>query len=238
MFSHIPISDVRIAPDIGEKVAQPRSFHIMTKPRGAICNLGCQYCYFLRKEALYPNSDFRMSAETLETYTCQYIEAQRVPEVTFAWQGGEPTLMGLDFFEEAVACQRKYCKPGMRILNTLQTNGTLLDDDWCRFFRKNEFLIGISLDGPRQLHDEYRVDKGGKPTFGRVMAGLELLKKHCVEYNILTCVHAANADHSLEVYCFIRDQVGAHFIQFIPIVERDNESGYQEGTEAAPHSVT
>jgi len=222
----------------GASTHVPPAFHVMVKPRGAICNLACEYCYFLSKERLYPDSAFRMSPELLESYTRQYIEAQRVPEVTFAWQGGEPTLMGLDFFRLAVELQQKYRKPGMRILNALQTNGTTLDDEWCRFFHEHNFLIGISLDGPREIHDVYRHDKGGKPTFDRVMRGVELMKNHGVEFNILCTVHAANADHPLEVYRFFRDEVGAQFIQFIPIVERDNETGFQEGDKVTERSVT
>ena len=216
----------------------PRAFHLMTKPRGAICNLDCAYCYFLSKELLYPGSRFRMAHELLDTYTRQYIEAQRVPEVTFAWQGGEPTLMGLPFFRLAMELQGRYRRPGMKIHNTLQTNGTLLDDDWCHFFKEHAFLIGVSLDGPRHLHDCYRVDKGGKPTFERVIAGIDLLKRHGVELNILTTLHAGNAEHPLEVYRFLRDEVGTQFMQFIPIVERENETGYQEGQVVTPRSVT
>lgn len=214
------------------------AFHIMTKPRGAICNLDCKYCYFLSKERLYPNSDFRMPDTLLAAYTQQYIEAQRVPEITFAWQGGEPTLMGLDFFRQAIGYQRQYRKPGMQIYNTLQTNGVTLDDDWCDFFAQHNFLIGISLDGTPALHDAYRVDKGGQPTFDRVMAGIDLLKKHGVEFNVLTTVHAANADHPLEIYRFLRDEVGAAYVQFIPIVERDNDTGFQEGNQVTARSVT
>lgn len=209
----------------------------MLKPRGAICNLACAYCYYLSKEQLYPGGHFRMAEDLLEEFTRQYIEAQRVPEVTFAWQGGEPTLMGLDFFQRAVELQQQHRKPGIKILNALQTNGTLLDDDWCRFFREHDFLIGLSLDGPREFHNAYRLDKGGRPSFDRVMAGLTLLKKHDVEYNILSCVHAANANHPLEVYRFLRNEVGARFIQFIPIVERDNATGFQEGEKITDRSV-
>jgi uncharacterized protein len=216
----------------------PQAFHIMSKPRGAICNMDCKYCYFLSKERLYPDSTFRMSTELLEEYTRQYIEAQQVPEVTFAWQGGEPTLMGLDFFRQAVEYQQKYRRPGTRISNALQTNAVLLDDDWCQFFKENNFLIGASLDGPQQLHDAYRVDKGGNPTFERVMNGIRLMQQHGVEFNVLTTVHAANADHPLELYRFLRDEVKTQFIQFIPIVERENESGFQEGTATAERSVT
>jgi uncharacterized protein len=203
---------------------QPRAFHVMTKPRGAICNLDCQYCYYLSKELLYPNSNFRMSENLLEVYTRQYIEAQRVPDVTFAWQGGEPTLMGLPFFEQALYYQDKYRPPWMHITNTLQTNAIQLDDTWCAFFAEHSFLIGVSLDGVQKQHDAYRVDKGGKPTFERVMAGISLLKKHGVQFNILTCVHAANVDRPLEIYRFMRDEVQAQFIQFIPVVERNNET--------------
>ena len=209
----------------------------MTKPRGAICNLDCKYCYFLKKEALFPGSDFRMPDAVLEEYTRQYIVAQPQPEVSFAWQGGEPTLMGLEFFRKAVEYQAKYRKPGMRILNSLQTNAVTLDEEWCRFFREHQFLLGVSLDGPREQHDAYRIDKGGQPTFERVMRGLRLLQAQGVEYNILTTVHAANADHPLTVYRFLRDEVGARYLQFIPIVERDNESGYQEGNIVTDRSV-
>lgn len=231
MSQEIPTSAARVPP------TAPPAFHVMLKPRGAICNLDCAYCYYLSKERLYPGSRFRMASELLKTYTRQYIEAQRVPEVTFAWQGGEPTLMGLDFFRLAVEFQQEYHRPGVRIHNALQTNGIALDDGWCRFFRKHNFLVGISLDGPCDLHDAYRVDKGGKPTFDHVMARVALLKQHGVDFNILATVHAANADHPLEVYRFLRDEVGALFIQFIPIVERDNDTGFQEGDKVTERSV-
>ena len=217
----------------------PLAFNVMTKPRGAICNLDCAYCYFLAKERLYPDSPFRMNDALLADYTRQYIEAQsQIPEVTFAWQGGEPTLMGLDFFRRAVELQKQFAKPGTMIHNALQTNATMLDDAWCEFFHAENFLLGVSLDGPRELHDAYRVDKGGAPTFDRVMRGIELLKKYHVEFNILATVHAANAPHPLDVYRFFRDEVGTQFIQFIPIVERANETGFQEGNAVTPRSVT
>ena len=209
----------------------------MAKPRGAICNLDCKYCYFLKKEALFPNSNFRMSDNLLEEYISQYINSQPYPEVSFAWQGGEPTLMGLEFFRKAVEFQAKYRKPGMRVFNSLQTNAVTLDDDWCHFFRDHQFLIGVSLDGPRDLHDHYRVDKGGSPTFNRVINGIKLLQDHRVDFNILTTVHSANEDHPLSVYRFLRDEIGAKFLQFIPIVERDNETGYQEGNSVTSRSV-
>ena len=214
------------------------AFHVMLKPRGAICNLDCSYCYYLAKELLYPGSRFRMASDLLEDYTRQYIEAQRVPEVTFAWQGGEPTLMGLDFFRLALQFQQKYLRPGMHIQNTLQTNGTILDDEWCSFFREHHFLIGLSLDGPRAMHDAYRVDKGGKPTFDRVMEGVAMLKKHGVEFNILTTLHAANVDHPSEVYHFLRDEVGTQYMQFIPIVEPEKETHLQGEDAVTNRSVT
>ncbi len=175
-----------------------------------------------------------MSPAVLESYTQQLIAAQQVPEVNFAWQGGEPTLMGLDFFRKAVALQHLYSKPGVRILNAFQTNATLLDDEWCQFFHDNHFLIGVSLDGPPELHDFYRVDKGGHPTCERVLTGIKLLKKHNVDFNVLTCVNAINANHPSEVYRFLRDEAGAQFIQFIPIVER----GSDEGEIVSPRSVS
>lgn len=217
-------------------VPEPFSFSVMLKPRGALCNLGCRYCYYLGKGSLYPGVDPRMDDAVLEDLTRQYIEAQDAPEVTFAWQGGEPLLMGLEFFERAVALQQRHRKPGMRIQNAIQTNATLMDGDWCRFFRENGFLVGVSLDGPEVCHDAYRVDKAGGPTFGRVMIGLELLQKHRVEVNILTAVHAANAGKPLEVYRFLRDTVGAQFVQLIPVVEW--EEGSRESGRVTERSVS
>jgi len=215
----------------------PPSFHLLAKPTGAVCNLNCAYCFFLTKEKLYPGSRFRMTDELLEEYIRQYIDAQQIPEVTIAWQGGEPTLMGVDFFRKAIEYQQKYKKPHMTFQNSMQTNGVLLDDEWCQFFKENNFLIGISIDGPKELHDAYRVDKGGKGTFDRVMSGVEYFQKHNVDFNILTTVHAANGDYPLEVYRFFRDEIGAKFFQFIPIVERDNETGYQEGNTVTDRTV-
>jgi len=191
----------------------------MAKPIGPICNLDCTYCYYLEKETLYPKGEnFKMNPDVLENYIRQYIESQNTREVTFAWQGGEPTLLGLPYFKKIIELERKYSN-GRQINNTLQTNGTLLTDDWCQFFRENHFLIGLSLDGPQRLHDTYRLDKGQKPTFERVMHGLSLLKKHQVEFNTLTVVSASNAKHPIEVYDFLR-QIGSGYIQFIPLVER------------------
>ena len=213
--------------------AMPPAFHLMVKPRGAVCNLDCTYCFYLRKEDLYDEgTSFRMSDEVLESFTRQYIEAQRVPEVTFGWQGGEPTLMGLDFFRKAVALQEKYRKPGMKIANALQTNGVLLDDEWCRFLKEHKFLIGLSMDGPRELHDAYRVDKGGKPTFDKVHRALKLLQRHGVDFNILCVLNRVNADHPLKVYRFFKGE-GVQFIQFIPAVERTPDGGVTAWTVRA-----
>lgn len=199
-------------------------FHLLAKPAGAMCNLSCRYCFFLSKKDLYPGSTFRMSDALLESYISQYIEAQKVPLATIAWQGGEPTLMGLDFFRKAMAMVLRYRRPGMIIQNTMQTNGTLIDDEWCRFLKEFNFLVGLSLDGPREIHDAYRVDKSGRPTFDKVIRAAKLFRRHNVDFNVLTTVNAANGDRPLEVYRFLRDDVRAEFIQFIPIVERD-ESG-------------
>ena len=208
----------------------PPAFHLMAKPTGAVCNLDCSYCFFLSKEMLYPGSRFRMADELLETYLRQLIEAHAgVPEVAIAWQGGEPTLMGLDFFRRSVELAGKYLAPGQRAVYTIQTNGTLLDADWAAFFLEHDFLVGISIDGPRELHDAYRVNKGGKGSFDQVMHGLSFLCEAGVEWNALTTVHAANGDRGREVYCFLRDECNAHFVQFIPIIERVAEAA-DDGT--------
>jgi uncharacterized protein len=199
----------------------PATFHLLAKPTGAICNLDCTYCFFLSKEMLYPGSRFRMADELLDTYLRQLIEAHAgAPEVTVAWQGGEPTLMGLDFFRRSVELAEKHRMPHQRIAYTIQTNGTLIDDEWAAFFRKNDFLVGISIDGPREIHDAYRVDKGGKGSFDRVMNGLGHLRRGGVDWNALTTVHAGNERRGRDVYRFLRDECGAEFVQFIPIVER------------------
>ena len=203
----------------------PPAFHLLAKPTGAICNLDCAYCFFLDKEALYPGSKFRMSDTMLEQYIRQLIESHQTDNVNIAWQGGEPTLMGLDFYRRAMAVVEKYRRPGMSFLHTMQTNGTLLDDEWAAFFREHGFLVGISIDGPQPLHDVYRVDKGGGPTFDKVLRGLRLLQEHGVEYNLLTTVNRVNGDYPLEVYRFLRDEVGTTWMQFIPVVERCREEG-------------
>ena len=198
----------------------PPAFHLLAKPTGALCNLACDYCFFLSKELLYPGSRFHMADDLLEIYIRQVIEAHRSPEVTIAWQGGEPTLMGLDFFERSVEYAERYRRPNQRISYTLQTNGTRLDDAWGAFLKAHGFLVGLSIDGPRDYHDAYRVDKGGAGSFAQVMRGWEVLTRHAVDVNVLCSVHAANQNHPLAVYQFFRDDLGARFLQFIPIVER------------------
>jgi sulfatase maturation enzyme AslB (radical SAM superfamily) len=193
----------------------PSYFHVLGKPTGATCNLDCTYCFFLSKEKLYPNSRFRMSDDLLETYIRQVIESQRVPEVTISWQGGEPTLMGLDFFKRSIEYVNTYARPGVTIQHTMQTNGILLNEAWRDFFREHHFLIGLSLDGPQAMHDTYRVDKGGAPTFHKVMRAAWLLQEHHVEFNILTTVNAANADHPLEVYRFIETPDGEPGLNYL-----------------------
>lgn len=218
----------------------PPAFHLLAKPTGAICNLDCKYCFFLAKEQLYPGSNFRMTDKLLETYIKQLLESHRTREVMVAWQGGEPTLMGLDFFELSLEFVQKYKKPWQNLSYSIQTNGTRLDDEWCTFFKKHNFLIGLSIDGPRHLHDSYRVDKRGKGTFDRVMRGWQLLKKYEVDFNILCTVNAVNGNYPLEVYRFLRDELQAEFIQFIPIVERINADGstvIQQGNTVSDRSI-
>jgi len=199
------------------------AFHVMSKPTGAICNLDCEYCFFLSKEDLYPGSGFRMPPDVHEAYISQLLAAQRgADEVVVAFQGGEPTLMGIDFFRRTLELERKFAAPGQRILNTLQTNATLIDDEWAVFLAEHGFLVGVSIDGPRELHDRYRVDKGGKPTYDRVIAGLDALKRHGVDWNALVTLNAANGDHGRLVYTFLRDELDATFVQLIPIVEKED----------------
>ena len=192
----------------------------MAKPIGPICNLDCTYCYYLEKENLYAKQgrDFRMEDSVLEAYIRQFIEAQADGPLSFAWQGGEPTLLGIPFFERVVALQEKYAN-GRVVENVLQTNGTLLNDEWAAFFARNHFLVGLSIDGPARLHDAYRVDKGGQPTHARVMRGLGYLKAHNVEFNTLTVVNRENSRHALEVYRFLKE-IGSKYLQFIPVVEQ------------------
>jgi uncharacterized protein len=202
-----------------DRGAQSR-FHVMAKPAGSSCNLDCTYCFYLSKETLAGGPGRgRMSPGTLEQYIRRYIEAVTGPEVVFSWQGGEPTLLGVDFFRRAIEFERKHAKPGQTIQNDLQTNGTLLDDEWCRFLKENRFLVGLSIDGPKHLHDAYRVAKNGEPTFDKVFAAAKLLQKHGVPFNTLTCVNRLNAKYPLDVYRFLRRELGSTYMQFIPIVE-------------------
>ena len=195
--------------------------HVISKPTGPVCNMRCKYCFYLEKEQIYPKgTQWKMSDETLEAYIRQYIEAQpaHVDEIDFAFQGGEPTLMGIEFFRRAVEFQRRYTPAGKRIHNSLQTNGIRIDHHWCEFLKANDFLVGLSIDGPAELHNRYRVDRKGEGTHAQVMRALELLKRHQVDFNALACVGRHTGDHPARVYQFLRDQ-GVEFIQFIPIVE-------------------
>jgi uncharacterized protein len=210
------------APSLMGDRAQKR-FHVMAKPVGSTCNLDCSYCYYLSKENLPKGPGAgRMSDETLELFIKQYIEGVTGSEVVFSWQGGEPTLLGLEFFHKVVALEKKHAKPGQRIENDLQTNGTLLNDEWCEFLKAYRFLVGLSIDGPREIHDHYRVTKGGRPTFDKVFAAAKLLQRHGVPFNTLTCVHRFNGRRPLDVYRFLRQELNSTHIQFIPIVEHRN----------------
>ena len=199
------------------RLTGPVSFNIMLKPAGSLCNLDCHYCYYLDKAAIYGGREPRMSEEMLETVVREYIAANDVPEVMFNWHGGEPLVLGLDFYRKALEFQRKYAD-GKEVRNTLQTNGTLLTREWADFFRDNDFLIGISLDGPADIHDKYRKDKGGQPTFDRVMHGLRLLRDRDVAFNTMSTVNKVSEGRGLEVYQFLKS-VGSRYMQFMPVVE-------------------
>jgi uncharacterized protein len=209
------------------------AFHVMAKPAGARCNLRCDYCFFLEKAGLYPGSDLRMSDDVMHAYIAQTARGQQVPQVTLAWQGGEPTLMGLDFFRRAREAEAGRVPPGMAVERTLQTNGVLLDDEWCAFLAENGYLVGLSIDGPREVHDAYRHDAGGRPVFDRVVAAARRLQKHGAEFNVLCTVNAANAQHPLDVYRFFRDELGVRFIQLIPIVEVETPPSWSGAWGAA-----
>jgi len=197
-----------------------RRFHVMVKPAGPACNLDCTYCFYLSKEKLAGGPGLgHMDDELLERFVRDYIASVTAGEVVFSWQGGEPTLLGLNFFRKAVALQRKYARPGQRIENDLQTNGTLLDEDWAQFLKEHRFLVGLSIDGPREVHDRYRITKRGEPTFDRVFAAARMLQRHGVPFNTLTCVSRYNASRPLDVYRFLRRELGSTYLQFIPIVE-------------------
>lgn len=209
---------------MNDNIATPfaKPLYVMLKPAGAHCNLACKYCYYLEKNNLYQNSNHHlMSDEMLEQFTREYIEAQTMPQVLFTWHGGEPLMRSIDFYKKALALQKKYAH-GKQIDNVIQTNGTLLTDEWCEFFAKNHWLVGISIDGPQEYHDHYRVTPTGKPSWEKVMQGISLLKKHRVEWNAMAVVNTYNAEHPLEFYHFFRDN-GCLYLQFTPIVERLTE---------------
>lgn len=222
-----------------------RPLYVMLKPAGSLCNLRCKYCYYLEKNALYTEQkNHVISDEMLDKFIREYIEAQTSPDVLFCWHGGETLMRPISFYRRAIELQRKYAR-GRRIDNTIQTNATMLTDEWCEFFRENNFLVGVSIDGPQEFHDEYRRTATGKPTFHKVMQGIRLLNKHNVEWNALAVVNDFNADYPLEFYNFFKE-IGGHYIQFTPIVERRIERndglslapGMEEGGELVDFSVT
>lgn len=219
--------------DDGSGRRQGGPFSVVIKPIGPKCNLSCRYCYYLDKDRPYPNGHrFGMSDRLLEAFTRDYIAAHRnEPEITFLWQGGEPTLRGRGFFRKALEFQRRYGPPGIKISNALQTNGTLLNQRWVAFLREHDFLVGLSIDGPRRLHDRYRVTRKGAPSFDAVLKALRLLRREQVAFNTLTVVHRANARHGREVYRFLREE-GVRFMQFIPLVERLGGDGGLAGPPA------
>ena len=202
-----------------KQAGNPQGLHVVAKPVGPACNLDCEYCFYLEKQALFAaGGQYRMPENVLSAFIAGYISSQPAPVVEFVWQGGEPTLLGIDFFRRVIEFQKPFAK-GRTITNSLQTNGTLLTDEWCRFLKRHNFLVGISLDGPKEIHDRYRKDRKGRGTFEQAMRGLKLLQKHKVEHNVLACVARDTAARPLEVYRFFKD-AGVEFIQFSPIVER------------------
>mgnify|MGYP001450237012 FL=1 len=206
---------------MNDNIANPfaKPLYVMLKPAGAHCNLACKYCYYLEKNKLYPTAQRHlMSDEMLEQFTREYIEAQTMNQVLFTWHGGEPLLRSIDFYRKALSLQQKYAG-GRCIDNVIQTNGTLLTDEWCEFFAQNHWLVGISIDGPQPYHDHYRLTAAGKPSWQKVMQGIKLLKKHGVEWNAMAVVNAYNVNHPLEFYRFFKEN-GCQFLQFTPIVER------------------
>jgi len=222
-----------------------RPLYVMTKPVGAVCNLACDYCYYLEKVNLYKNaaSKYVMSDELLERFIKEYIQSQTMPQVLFTWHGGETLMRPLSFYKRAVELQKRYAN-GRTIDNCIQTNGTLLTDEWCEFFRQNNWLVGISIDGPQEFHDEYRKNKQGRPSFVKVMRGIELLNKHGVEWNAMAVVNDYNADYPLDFYHFFKE-LNCHYIQFAPIVERISRHAdgrylapLQEGDRLADFSVS
>ncbi|MDR9827261.1 anaerobic sulfatase maturase [Vibrio sp. FNV 38] len=214
------MTDLKVPPS---KAAKPvQRLNIMTKPIGSVCNIDCTYCYYLSKARLLDHKkgeESRFSLEMLEHYIQSYIEQQNFPEIVFHWQGGEPTLLGVKFFRDVVRLQKKYCPPGVKIENNLQTNGTLLNDEWGKFLHKNDFLVGLSLDGPELIHNAHRTNRSGKGTFKQTMKGVDILHKYKVNFATLTCINSVSGASPLQVYRFLRDVVRSPQMQFIPIVE-------------------
>jgi uncharacterized protein len=230
-YSSIPIFQYSMDINLG----RPLGFSVMAKPIGPICNLNCTYCYYLEKQNLYKDhSNFKMNDEILEKFIQGYIESQQLPTVGFLWQGGEPTLLGIDFFRKAVSLQKKHAG-SKQIENSFQTNGTRLDDEWCRFLKQHNFLVGISIDGPEKLHNKFRVYKNGQPTFANVMYGIEMLKKHNVDFNTLSVVNSLNSKYPLEVYKFLKS-IGSGFMQFLPVVERITDDISEVDLKLVPNS--
>ncbi|WP_394241256.1 anaerobic sulfatase maturase [Vibrio astriarenae] len=222
-------------------MVQVNQCHVMAKPSGSVCNIDCEYCFYLEKEQLYPErqSNWRMSDQTLERFIDQYIQAQSGSTVEFAWQGGEPTMLGLEFYQRVVELCAKYAN-GKQIYHAFQTNGLLIDENWCQFFKRHQFLVGISIDGPQHLHDQYRVTRSQKGTHSKVMKAIDLLKKHEIEFNTLTVVSAGNVGYPLEVYQFLKS-IGSKYIQFIPLVERlstDDNRWHLDLASPLDHSKT
>lgn len=210
-------------------------YSLITKPIGSICNLNCTYCYYLEKKNLFEEgNNFKMQDELLEEYIKQYIHSQPVSTVTFTWQGGEPSLMGIDFYKRAIQLQKKYAN-GKQIENTFQTNGTLINEEWCHFFVENQFLVGISIDGPKELHDKFRQTKNKEDSYQKVLRTIELFNRYKVEFNTLVTVNSYNVDYPLEIYRFLKS-IGSHFIQFIPIVERVSDVDQNNGLVLVPNS--
>ncbi|MBC2705952.1 anaerobic sulfatase maturase [Desulfobacula sp.] len=209
-----------MTPRISSKVKT--DFQVFVKPVGDLCNMACHYCYYSSGGAVSDSAQ-RMPDDILETYICQHIQAHPGPVVRFSWHGGEPTLLGIDFFKKAVAFQKKYQPAGVLIQNGIQTNGTLLDETWCRFLKKEGFSVGLSLDGPEHLHNRYRTTKSGKGTHSRVMLGQQLLQKNQIPYDILCVVHHHNVDHPLDVYRFFK-RIGAVYIGFLPVINSLTDS--------------
>ena len=216
-----------------------KGYHMMAKPMGAVCNLACTYCFYLEKKALFPQSEnYKMPLNVLENYIKKYINSQDSPVISFVWQGGEPLLAGIEFYQQVIELQKKY-NTGKTIENAIQTNGTLITQEWCDFFKENNISIGISLDGDKHHHDLYRICINDKPSFDNVFRGLKLLQQNNIEYNVLVCVSYDTQEHGLEIYRFFRDQ-GVKFIQFTPLVERvaDEEASFLKLTHSSPTSAS